>query len=588
MNLAMVLPLFSEYCLREYLGIELLVKALKESDYQVHCIDLNEKLVDYLLSNKAILHEMFLSEEYKAQVQTSPHSKYFELYLQTILKYDTAQSLKKDGLYDNFFKAVILYNFAPGISPDESLLEKYHEILDSMPVIRNFLNFTVQELMEKGYDTVLLSVPHAHQLIHALLLSKTVKSFDSDVTTIMGGSTVTLSDDAELEKYVKDGFIDFYIKYSGEDKLLGLLVDLEEKEEIDQAALIKSEYVDINRQTIVYRPEFDRGSVPVIYSRGCYWGKCSYCTYVCLDTGKFTRKKQDVLLAELEQFSGKPVRVSLITESLTPHDAKIIAEGILARNIKIRWGSFIRVNQNFDSDLFALLKKSGCIFSCVGLETVNDKVLDFLNKGYAREDVYAFFRSARKAKFQFFQVNFMYGTPVANLNDELDAIAFISEFRDVIGNIAHFHLEITKKSYLGKHLQDLGIKMDRSTNRRSIRVDNIPFKPSLNEKELMLVERSYGISGEYFKMRDINVGLGLFLKQEPQTVPLRTIPAFEFNGQYYAGALKSLLLREISPKLFAGFKSSGELEIEDLTGRELFTLFELGIVDTEEIIWDRS
>ncbi|MBW1838236.1 MAG: hypothetical protein JRI99_15165 [Deltaproteobacteria bacterium] len=52
----MVLPLFSEYCLREYLGIELLVKALKESDYQVHCIDLNEKLVDYLLSNKAILH----------------------------------------------------------------------------------------------------------------------------------------------------------------------------------------------------------------------------------------------------------------------------------------------------------------------------------------------------------------------------------------------------------------------------------------------------------------------------------------------------------------------------------------------------
>ena len=167
MNLAMVLPLFSEYCLREYLGIELLVKALKESDYQVHCIDLNEKLVDYLLSNKAILHEMFLSEENKAQIQSSPHSKYFELYLQSILKYDTAQSLKKDGLYANFFKAVILYNFDPGISPDESLSEKYREILDSMPVIRNFLNFTVQELMEKGYDTVLLSVPHAHQLIHA-------------------------------------------------------------------------------------------------------------------------------------------------------------------------------------------------------------------------------------------------------------------------------------------------------------------------------------------------------------------------------------------------------------------------------------
>ncbi|MBW1838174.1 MAG: hypothetical protein JRI99_14810, partial [Deltaproteobacteria bacterium] len=41
----------------------------------------------------------------------------------------------------------------------------------------------------------------------------------------------------------------------------------------------------------------------------------------------------------------------------------------------------------------------------------------------------------------------------------------------------------------------------------------------------------------------------------------------------------------ISPKLFAGLKSSAELELENLTGRELFTLFELGIVDTEDIIW---
>ena len=150
MNLAMVLPLFSEYCLREYLGIELLVKALKESDYQVHCIDLNEKLVDYLLSNKAILHEMFLSEENKAQIQASPHSKYFELYLQSILKYNTAQSLKKDGLYDNFFKAVVLYNFDTGIYPDEFFLKKYHKILDSMPVIRNFLNFVAHELIERN------------------------------------------------------------------------------------------------------------------------------------------------------------------------------------------------------------------------------------------------------------------------------------------------------------------------------------------------------------------------------------------------------------------------------------------------------
>lgn len=597
MKLAMVLPLFSEHHLREYLGIELIYKALRKNDYHVDRIDLNEKLVDYLLSNKSILHDMFLSKEEKGKVQESPHSKYFVEYLNYILKYDTAKSLKKDGLYDNFFRTVVLHNFDSKIAAGDSLHETYQQILDSTPVINDFLTSVSNELIKGDYNALLMSVPHAHQLIHALLFSKKVKSLDEDITTIFGGSTITLSDDSELEKYVSKGFIDFYIKYSGEDKLLGLLIDLEEKEEIDQTVLIKKEYVDINSQVIDYRPEFDGTSVPVLYSRGCYWGKCSYCNYIFLDSGKFTRKKLPALLSELKQFSGKPVRISLITESLTPHDAKIIAEGILEKNLEIRWGSFIRVNRDFDTSLFSLLLKSGCVYSCVGVESVNDKILNFLNKGYTGEDVYAFFNSAREARFRFFQVNFMYGTPATNLpevslpevnlDDELDNITFISRFRDIIGNIAFFHLEITKKSYLGQNLKELGIEIDQNNSGRSIRVDNIPFVPSLNEKEFMLVERSYGIAGESFKVKDIKVGANLLLRKETKTIPLGDSLIFELNGHFYAGSIKSLILREVTEKLFSVLKLSKELQIEAHHERDLFTLFELGIVDADEVIRNR-
>jgi len=138
MKLALVLPLFSEYPLREYLGIELIYKALKENDYHVDRIDLNGKLVDYLLSNKTILNDMFLTEAVKARVQESPHSKYFERYLSHILKHDTAKLLKQDGLYDSFFRTVVSYNFDQGFSADESVTEKYPRILDQMPVIKDF------------------------------------------------------------------------------------------------------------------------------------------------------------------------------------------------------------------------------------------------------------------------------------------------------------------------------------------------------------------------------------------------------------------------------------------------------------------
>jgi len=588
MKLAMVLPLFSEHYFRDYLGINLIVKSLEQNKYQVDCIDLNEKIVSFLLSNKSILTQLILSKKEDAGGRDSPYSKYFELYLNHILKYDTTQSLKENGLYDYFFKNVILHNFSTDIFQDESALENYRQILDSIPVLDNFFSSVSKEFRENSYGAVLVSVPHNSQLISGLVFSKKLKSIDENTKVILGGSTITLMNNRVLKGYVKKGFFDYYIKYAGENKLSKLLADLKSKKEIDQAALTKKAYVDINSQTIDFRPEFKKASVPVLYSRGCYWGKCSYCTYIYLDSGKFTRKKLEVLLSELEQFSGKPVRISLITESLTPHDARIIAEGIIERNIKVYWGSFIRVNPAFNASIFSLLRKSGCIFSCVGVESANDKILDFFNKGYTKKDVYTFFQAAKEARYRFFQVNFMYDSHVASLDDELDNIAFISEFREIIGNIAFFNLEITKKSYLGRNLKEFNIKIDHNSSKKAIRVDNIPFVPSLNEKESNLVERSYEIAGEYFIGRDIKSAIKTLLEHEHKTLPISGKVLFEYNDSYYLGSLKSPLIAEISKERFTALISSEKLQIKDLLKEDLFQLFELKILNTDDIFWDKS
>jgi hypothetical protein len=61
---------------------------------------------------------------------------------------------------------------------------------------------------------------------------------------------------------------------------------------------------------------------------------------------------------------------------------------------------------------------------------------------------------------------------------------------------------------------------------------------------------------------------------------------FELDGHCYAGSLKSLMVREIPPYLFTDMKTSKELRLHELDQKELFVLFELGIVDTEEVIYD--
>jgi hypothetical protein len=587
MKIAVVLPLFSEHRMRDYLGINLIVNFLEKNGRSVDCIDQNEMLVQYLLSDQALLSQLFSARMAQAKSADSPYLKYFELYLDQIRQQGTASGLKKNLLYDYFFKNAVLPNLNLDRYLNQSVSEIDGRLPHEMPLLNDFLAFMVEDLKHKRYDAVLVSVPHIDQLMPGLLFGKRLKDTGCTVKIVFGGSSITLLEDDVLSDYVNSGFFDYYVKYSGEEKLERLLDHLETGKTIDQAVLKEKVYVDIDTQTVNFSPEFSHTSVPILYSRGCYWGKCTYCTYIYLDSGRFTRKNPEVLLSELEAFSGKPVRISLITEALTPKDARIIAEGILDRKIKITWGSFLRVDTGFDAPLFELLKRSGCIFTAVGVESANDRVLQFFNKGYKARDVYTFFEAARKADYQFFQTNFMYGAPMANLADELDNIAFISEFRKTMGNIAFFRLEITKKSALGSDLEKFDIHVDSNSSRKAIRVDNIPFSLQLDDKELNLVERAYGAAADYFIQRDLNSAVNTVLEHPDNLLNISGIVLFEYHDQCFLGSMRSPLIKEISGKMFINLKSSENLRVKDLSREDIMTLFELKILNTDQIFWDQ-
>jgi radical SAM family protein len=587
MKIAMVLPIFSDHAMRDYLGINLVVDFLEKNDFNVECIDLNETLVSYLLSDQNLLSQLFSTRIAQAKSADSPYLKYFEQYLDQIRQQGTVSDLKKNLFYDYFFKNSILSNLNLDHYVGKSVSEIHQRLPEAIPLLNDFLAFTSKDLTQNGYDAILISVPHVDQFTPGLLLGKHLKMGGFTGKIILGGSSITLLEDGVLSDYVDNGYFDYFVKYSGEEKVKGILDHLKTGKPIDQAALNEKIYVNIDTQTVDFRPELNHTSVPILYSRGCYWGKCTYCTYIYLDSGKFTRKDPEVLLSELEGFSGKPVRISLITEALTPRDARIIATGILDRKIKITWGSFLRVDTGFDAPLFELLKRSGCIFTAVGVESANDRVLQFFNKGYTRKDVVTFFEAAQKADYRFFQTNFMYGAPMATLEDELDNIAFISEYRKTMGNIAFFRLEITKKSALGRNLEEFNIQVDSNNMRKAIRVDNIPFSLQLDDKELNLVERAYGAAADYFIRRDLNAAVNTLLQHPENRLNISGMLLFKYHDRFFVGSMRNQLIKEIPEATFSNLESSKSLQVKGLSREEIMTLFELKILNTDQIFWDK-
>jgi hypothetical protein len=587
MKIAMVLPIFSEHSMRDYLGINLIVNFLEKNNYNVECIDLNETLVTHLLSNQGLLSQLFSTRIAQAKSADSPYFKYFELYLDQIRQQGTVSGLKENLFHDYFFKNTILSNLNLDHYAGKSVSEIHRRLPEAMPLLNDFLAFTAKDLTQKGYDAILISVPHIDQFTPGLLLGKQLKNTGFTGKIILGGSSITLLDDGTLSDYVGNGYFDYFVKYSGEEKVKGILDQLETGNSIDQEVLNEKIYVDINTQTVSFSPSLNHTSVPILYSRGCYWGKCTYCTYIYLDSGKFTRKDPEVLLSELEEFSGKPVRISLITEALTPKDARIIATGILDRKIKITWGSFLRVDTGFDAPLFDLLKRSGCIFTAVGVESANDRVLQFFNKGYKTRDVVTFFEAARKADYRFFQTNFMYGAPMATLEDELDNIAFISEFRKTMGNIAFFRLEITQKSALGRNLEEFNIQVDSNSSRKAIRVDNIPFSVQLDDKALNLVERAYGAAADYFIRRDLNAAVNTLMEHPENSMNISGMLLFKYHDRCFVGSMRNQLIKEIPEATFSNLESAKTLLVKDLSKEEIMMLFELKILNTDQIFWDK-
>ncbi len=587
MKIAVILPLFSEHALRDYLGINLILDFLLKEMHDVHAIDQNECLIDFLLSDAKHLDTLFSTPMAQAENAGSPYLTYFQMYRDHLHKAKTAKSLKKEGLYDHFFRSSVLANLRLDVFGRQSFETVYEGLPDTLPLLNQFLEDTANQLVKDHYQAILVSVPHVDQLLPGLLLGKHLKKAGSAAKTIFGGSAITLMEDEILLDHVKNGYFDYYVKYSGENKLKGLLEFIRRQAPAHQTALSQKTYVDINRQTVSYKGEFDHTSVPILYSRGCYWGKCTYCTYIYLDSGRFTRKDLEVLLDELAQFSGKPVRISLITEALTPRDARMISQGILDRKIRITWGSFFRVDSGFDAHLFDLLKRSGCVFSAVGVESVNNRILDFFNKGYGAKSVYAFFEEAEKANYRFFQCNFMYGAPMATLEEELENISFISRFRKTIGNIAFFRLEITRKSALGKDLETYGIRIDSRSTRKAIRVDNIPFSITLTDKELGLVERAYAAAADHFIQRDCRQAVQSVLKHPDRPIDVSGMILFEFLGGRYLGSMRSPMVKEIPEDFFQRLGSPQPLFPEGLSNGELMTLFELALLNKDRFFWDQ-
>jgi len=334
--------------------------------------------------------------------------------------------------------------------------------------------------------TVAITVPATVDLGYALCIARVVKELQLQTTVVFGGTAFSSLSSTYLNGLLNLPYIDFIVKGEGEEGLAQLVKEIEgnpDQIHLHKGAntgLVHTIQVNLRSVPAVRYPvgggSSKLGEICLLQSRGCFFGRCAYCSYIKLYGKNYYRERPlSILLDELkDHFQRGYTRFRFSTEALPQKYALQLGEGILSAGLKIRWRCFIRPKP-FRLDTLKLVRQSGGNRFIVGVETTSDRLLRLYGKGTSSKEVWKLFNQARDVRLQL-EVNIIPDLPTTTVDDALETLVFLRQNRDVIFQINLSRFVVHFNSEVAQRPEAFGIRL-LSTDYQFLRESSfIPFE----------------------------------------------------------------------------------------------------------------
>lgn len=285
----------------------------------------------------------------------------------------------------------------------------------------NILQWNKQELLETLADekvgekilnvpaVVAISVTSTCQFIPGCILADIIRKCRPDVTIIMGGSCADIFLKSEYEPKVDiEKYFDYVIVGEGETALLKLLHYLRGKGTIEEVPnLLRFDEKGSYRCTFQMVEEVDglpapdysgldldlylspELVLPYQTSRGCHYGCCAFCNHDEKYRHNYRTKRMDKVVEELLVLSQeyKTNYFQFVDEAIRPDCFReMIEEMDMHDEFKnMKWIYYSRVSRLYDEELMKKARKNGCEMVMFGVESFNQRILNFIKKGISAE-----------------------------------------------------------------------------------------------------------------------------------------------------------------------------------------------------------
>ena len=308
----------------------------------------------------------------------------------------------------------------------------------------------------ENYLFVGISMLTGEQIGAGLLFARLMKNFNTQMPIVLGGVHPTLLPEQSLQNEL----IDFVVVGEGEKTVQELATCLSNNTDIsgikglgykDSNGNItvnpEGEFLDMETELdfdipyelLSFYSKSKMSGVAVHTSRGCPY-RCGFCYNVVVHDRKYRYKSTNRVLDEIEYLYKKYSidTISFASEDeffIYPERVYRVLEGMLQRNIKVKWFSFCRFDNflrgvdRFGQDFIDVIKKSGCMALNLGSESGSQRILDeIVIKDSKVEDILRGVDVLKSNKIPH-RSNFIFGYPTetpADINASLNIIEKIN------------------------------------------------------------------------------------------------------------------------------------------------------------------
>lgn len=326
---------------------------------------------------------------------------------------------------------------------------------ESNPFHRYMEESLLSRIEETQTDLVGISVSYLSQALTAFSVAGFVKRHFPEKRIIMGGSLITSWWRQAEGPTAFSGLIDRFVSGPGEAPLLDIL------------------HVPRHNRTF-YTPVYEQFPcpdylspgliLPYASSSGCYWARCSFCPERAERNAyrpiPVARAVDD--LAQLTERM-RPALIHLVDNAISPAMLKALVQ----RPPGAPWYGFVRITKELTDPQFCrALKRSGCVMLKLGIESGDQGVLDYLQKGTTVEMSSRALKTIRGEGISTY-VYLLFGTPPETRLEAERTLAFTAAHQPCIDflNLAIFNLpmnspETKKLSTGGFYEGDLPLYLD--------------------------------------------------------------------------------------------------------------------------------